>query len=654
MDYLEKNSENLLKNLPNLSIDQMAELVSYHNNKYFVDNAPEISDEAFDKLAQALRLQDPHNKSLVKLVEKVIDQVAHKTPMLSLDKCYDDASFFKWQQKINEKIIACPKIDGVACSLVYDQQGNLIRAATRGNGYVGENILQNILVIESIPKKLNQDILAKIIIEDNLEIRGEIFMPVSIFNQQFAANFSNPRNLAAGAIKLKNSQKSADYKLNFLAYDMLGDNLETLDKKFFYIEKLKFLKLPFLYLEDNKVNEILNYFLNKRENFDFETDGIVFKANLITEQIRLGVTAHHPKYAIAYKFQSEVAQTNLINIEWNVARTGAITPVAIFSPVTISQASIARASLHNLGQFYKHEFKTNSLIEVSRRGGVIPQVERVLSSSGELFLPPSACPACGGEVITKEDFLYCKDTSNCLFIKKAAFIYFCKVMGMEGFGPKIIEKLVDEKLVINFANLYELDLFKLMQIDRMGEVLANKLLQEINKAKNIELATFLQALGLQEVADNISSIVANNFKSLDKIRQLKEEDLSSIFGIGPRIASSLVSGLSGMGEQIDELLKFITIKPVKDNAESFSSANIFYKKSVLFTGTLSLDRKMAQKMVKDKGGSTPSSVSKNLDFLVVGGNSESSKQKEARKLIEEGVDIKILTEEDFLRMIDED
>ena len=647
MNSLEQNSQMLLKQLHLLSVDKLASLIDYHNENYFIKNEPQITDEAFDKLIETLRSKDPYHPSLMKIVGNSSQEIIHKYPMLSLDKCYDKESFLKWQKKIKGDIVALPKIDGIACSLIYDKNGKLITAATRGDGVKGENILSNVLMIKNVPQKIiipNQ-------VKELLEIRGEVFMPISIFQKYFAKDFSNPRNLAAGAIKLKDNIKSANYKLDFLAYDMIGDASLTISEKLASLAELGFSNIPFLML-NNDVNDIVNNFLQKQKEFDFETDGVVFKANLVSEQERLGVTSHHPKYAIAYKFQSDCAQTNLINIEWSLARSGVITPVAIFEPVNVAQANLSRASLHNLKQFYSYGFKDKSIIEVSRRGGVIPQVERVISATGESLTHPQFCPCCNGAVIIKDDFLYCENSDNCLLVKKSNIIYFCKVMNIEGLGSKIIEKLINANLINNLSDIYKLDLNKLLSIDRMGEKLALKILQEISNAKSVDLVTFLQSLGIKEIAENVSFLIANEFKTLERIMNLSLEDLNNLFGIGPKIAQNLIYGLSAKQEEIKELLKLIYIKPYQELY--IKSNGPFYKKSVVFTGALSIDRRQAQKLVKEQGGVTPSSVSKNLNFLVIADDKkESSKQKEAYKLIKDGADIKIIDEHDFLRMINE-
>lgn len=649
---IEKNSFDLLSRLHELDEEQLSELVAYHNHKYFVDNEIEITDEAFDKLVEALRLKNPENPELNRFVDEISNRWVHANEMLSLDKCYDDDTFGKWAQKISNGLLGSPKIDGIACSLIYNDEGNLIVAATRGDGKVGENITKNVLEIENLPKKLDKNLLALIKKDKNLDIRGEIYLPISRFNEFFASQFSNPRNLAAGAVKLKDSSKSKTYGLEFLAYEMRGDNLLTYEEKFNYLKKFNFMVTPYEFCDGiDKAKASFKCFLSLKDTFDFETDGVVFKANSVDDQVKLGYTAHHPKYAIAYKFQSEVAQTKIVDVIWSVARSGVITPVAIFSPVTVAGAKISRATLHNLGQFLKHDIRSKSLVEISRRGGVIPKLERVLVREGDAFLPPTKCPSCHNEVNIVDDFLYCKNPENCRTVKESSLIHFCEVLEMEGLGPKLIKKLVNEGYINNFADIFKLNVNELLTLERMGEVLANKIINEINKKRKISLKIFIQSLGIHEIAENVSSLLADNFLTLEKIQNLKEEELEGIHGIGEKIAQSLILGLKEKKSEIDELLKYIEIDYQSDS-KNYDEKHPFYKKSVVFTGSMSMDRKQAQNLVKKFGGITPSSVTKKLDFLVIAEDAKiSSKQKEAQKLNNEGEQIKIINENEFYKLV---
>ncbi|HXW60255.1 MAG TPA: hypothetical protein VEK06_01835, partial [Myxococcota bacterium] len=321
INSIKKNSEDLLNRLNSLNEAELAELVYFHNQKYFVDNAPIISDEAFDKLVEALRFKNPGSQALLQIGvrESFGEEVVHQRPMLSLEKCYDDETLAKWAEKIHGDFVAMPKIDGVASSLLYNKDGKLIKAATRGDGRVGEDITQNVFMIESVVKALNNTLLHKIMAEEFLEVRGEMFVPLSRFNEYYAEEFANPRNLAAGALKNKDKEKSKAYGLRFLPYDVRGTNALTEVEKFKELESLGFDFMPWRHVSD--LAAMLKEFrdLNdKRLSFDYEIDGVVFRANDIKDQHRLGETAHHPRFAMAYKFQTETAQTELVEVFWSV------------------------------------------------------------------------------------------------------------------------------------------------------------------------------------------------------------------------------------------------------------------------------------------------------------------------------------------------
>lgn len=655
---IQKNSEILLKKLASLSEDELAKLVIFHNEKYFLQNAPEITDEAFDKLVEALKFRNPSSKALLEIgFKEPLDigfgkEVKHKRPMLSLDKCYDDQTFSKWAEKINGDFIAMPKIDGVASSIIYQTDGTIL-VATRGDGKSGEDITKNALFISDLPKTLPKRF------DHDLEVRGEIFLPLSRFNEYFANDFSSPRNLAAGFLKLKNADLSKLKHLKFFPYDVRGASTETEEEKFRLLETLGFSMMPW-FMAKNDLNAILVYqqLLKDRETFDYEIDGVVFRANSLDDQMRLGETSHHPKYAIAYKFHGESAPTKLIDIEWSVARSGIITPVAIVEPVFVSGASISRASLHNVGIFLKLDLREQSLVEINRRGGVIPHLERVLSRSGTPWPLPTACPSCGSKVVMIDDFLHCQNKDACEEVVVSKLIHFCHVVGIEGLGQKIIRKLFLEGMLKNFGDVFRLKASKLMELERMGETLAHKLVDEINSKKNIDLKTFLQALGLNEVGNNVSELIASNFHTLEKIRALTVEDLLPIHGIGESIANSLVKGLKEISAEIDDLLTEVTIKD--EVATVSDSSHPLFGKSVIFTGKMAhLDRKAAQAAVKSLGGKTPGAISSNTDILVIGdegspllGNGQkSTKQKEAEKLQSLGSAIRIISESEFLTLI---
>lgn len=656
------NSKELLKRLSLMNESELADLVIYHNKKYFVDAAPEVSDEAFDKLVEALKFLNPRSQALSLVGHAVLGQeITHLRPMLSLDKCYDDEVFFKWAEKIHGDLVAMPKIDGIASSLIYNHTGELVQAATRGDGFVGENITKNMSVINDIPLKLPQKICEEqAILGEFLEVRGEVFLPLSRFNKQYSQEFANVRNLAAGALKNKNSEKSKSYGLKFLPYDLRGSHARNESEKFALLKKLGFTQLPWELVKNNQdATKFFKHFEKLRQDFDFEIDGVVFRANELSDQARLGETAHHPRYAMAYKFQGESASTELLGVEWSVSRSGAITPVAIIKPVFISGAHVSRASLHNLGIFLKYDLREHSLVEVIRRGGVIPHVERVLTKTGAPLRVPELCPACHSPVQITGDFLYCSAQQACHAVIASSLIHFCSVLGIEGLGEKIIYKLLSHGLIKSFKDIFIISTNDLISLERMGEVLAKKLTQEIASKREIPLQVFIRALGIDEIGANISELVASNFYTLERIRALSVEDLMPVHGVGIRIADALVRGLEDLYSQIDDLLKVVVVKDYEQLSSMVDESNAFFGKSVVFTGKMAhLDRKAAQELVKRLGGTAPGAISSQTDYLVIGDEKsallgegqKSTKHKEAQKYMSAGSALQIISESEFLRL----
>lgn len=667
---INENSEKILKQLVNLSELELSRLVIFHNRKYFEENNPEITDEAFDKLVEALRFVNPHAPALEKIGHrdqvnakaKFGDDVVHLEPMLSLEKCYDDASFFKWASKISGDFVAMPKIDGVACSIIYSDSGKLLQASTRGDGRIGEDITKNALLIHDLPSVLPEALVIEAIgSKTTLDVRGEIFLPLSQFNEKFAEDFVSPRNLAAGVLKLKEGDRTKNNFLRFFPYDVRGTNLTSEKEKFQLLKNLGFSMLPWSVIKnDSSSVGIYLEMLQQRSSLDFEIDGVVFRADSLNDQRRLGETAHHPRYAIAYKFQGESAQTRLINVEWSVARSGLITPVAVVEPVFVSGASVSRASLHNLGIFLSLDIREQSLVEIVRRGGVIPHLERVLSSKGALLMPPERCPSCHGPTMVDGDFLRCKNPEQCDKVAVEKLVHFCHVLGIEGLGDKIVNKLFQAGMLKRFGDIYRLKSDELTTLERFGDVLAKKIVGEIERMRTIDLATFIRALGIEEIGNNISELVAANFHSLSTIRNLTIDDLLPIHGIGENIATALVAGLQEHTEDIDDLLTEIMVKDEEVMRTDVDASHPLFAKSVVFTGKMAhLERKAAQDAVKKLGGRAPSAMSGSVDFLVIGDEGspllgpgkKSSKHKEAQKLITEGHPISIISESDFLKML---
>jgi DNA ligase (NAD+) len=632
-----------------MSVAELEAEVRKHNRLYFSLNAPEIPDTDFDRLVETLRAKAPKSPALSELPSDVRPagaKVRHDIPMLSLDKCYDEASVLEWAGKFKGEAIASPKIDGVALSIVYDRDGALVQAATRGDGAVGEDVTANVRAIANVPKRVGA--LAKKG-KGRIEVRGEVYMPLSIF-ARYKDAFANPRNLAAGAIKQKDPAKTADYALLFYAYDLLGTNALSEQEKLAWLSAEGFAELERRIVAGEGMQEAFEYFLSRRAAYDFETDGVVFKADLVGEQERLGNTAHHPRYAIAYKFQGDSGVTVLRGVEWSVSRSGAITPIAIVEPVELSGAMVGRASLHNLGIFRKligDGLSIGARVLMMRRGGVIPHLESVEHPGKGALDIPGVCPSCGAKVEERDDFLYCTNPEACVRSKVGELEHFVKAVGIDGFGEKLVAQLYENGVVTDPSEFYDLTVDELLRMERMGETLAAKLVKNVDEHRRIPLDVFLQALGIRELGKHASKILAG-FGTLEAVMSRPEEELATVNTIGPVIAHEVVAGFQAKKELIAKLLKQVQVEEVEP-----VRGGVLGGKSFLFTGKLLvMERKEAQELVEENGGSLALSVNKDLDYLVVGdGGGAGSKLDKAKKLQEKGRKVKVITEKAFLKMV---
>ncbi|MBI2975051.1 MAG: NAD-dependent DNA ligase LigA [Deltaproteobacteria bacterium] len=624
-----------------MTISELEREVRRHNRLYFIEHKPEISDQEFDKLVEELKRRKPDSKVLAEIGSDVtgrFKKVRHEVPMLSLDKAYDEKTMQDWAEKFEGDIIASPKIDGCAVSIKYDLEGVLVQGATRGSGTVGEDVTANLRHVKDIPQKIGLK---------NVEVRGEIYMPLSVF-KRYRTEFANPRNLAAGAIKQKDPRKTGEYTLSFWAYDLLGEDSKDeaakrklLKENGFPVIEWKLIDkgvMSFKALGDDNLSGIqaaFEEYLKRREEFDYEMDGVVYKVNLVSEQERLGVTAHHPRFGIAYKFQGDSGVTILRDVEWSVARTGVITPVGIVEPVELSGAFVSRVSLHNLGLMKKLGLSKGAKVMMMRRGGVIPNLESVVERGrGAEVETPKKCPSCGAKVEEKDDFLYCTNPKECVQAKVGELKHFVATVEIDGFGDVLLAKLYEEGLVTDPSELYELKADDLLRLERMGDVLADKLIRNIAARRELALDVFLRSLGIRELGKHTSAILAQEYGSLENVMKVTREELSAIHTIGEIIADEVVNGLKAKKPLIDKLLKHVKVL----HAERKKKGGPFAGKLFLFTGSmLAMTRSEAEKLVKEKGGGIASGVSKTLDYLVVGdGGGAGSKLDKAKKLQAKG------------------
>lgn len=665
------NDAEIEAQLHELDAPKLIAFIERANAAYWDRHEQLISDPLFDRLVERLRSLDPDAEVLGKMgpsalagealdaakaedlpvKERFGSPVRHERPMLSLDKAYTAEEVTSWAEKFEGGILVMPKLDGIACSIRFDAQGRLRLAATRGSGTEGEDITMNVLEIPGLPQT---------IASGPLEVRGEIYMQLSAF-EKYRADFSNPRNTAAGGVRQKHGDGRRAADLTFGAYDIVGPSLPTEHDKMAMLRELKIPTVDHQFIEREEIAESFESMSRQRPDLDYEIDGVVYRTDNVAEQERLGWTSHHPRYAVAFKFQGDTGQTSLLDVEWGVSRTGTITPMAILEPIELSGAMIGRAGLHNLTRFRALALTRHAKVEVTRRGGVIPYVERVVDAGEGEFEIPTACPACGGSVVVRQkrdgEFLQCEHPQQCVTARLRELEHFAKVVDIQGFGPKIVTQVVEAGLLTTPADYYRLSHDELMSLERLGSKSAQNLVDRVAAKREIPLPTFLEALGIDHLGPSNARLLANNFLSLPVIRQLTQEQLVEIKGIKEAIADALIDGLAGQTERIDELLSVVTVPdadPPPPPPEG-EDAGPLHDQSFVFTGTLeAFDRKTAQGRVKALGGATPSGVSKTLTTLVVGAGkgAKSSKQKKAEKLNEDGATIEVLTEQEFVARIE--
>lgn len=646
-----------------LSVEELEEKLRYHNKKYWIDNAPEISDPEFDRLVEALRAAAPDSPVLDAIGpagaagddEALLPKIHHDPPMLSLGKCYEEDTLTKWFDKFEGDAVVSPKIDGVAVCIKYDAAGNLHIGATRGDGIEGELITDNVRTIVDVPETIS---------EGPLEVRGEAYMPRSIFNAEFSVKYKSPRNLTAGALKQKEAAKAAAYKIHFFCYDVVGKEFDSELEKLEFAKAQGFTPVPTDLVEHGKLQDTYDAMAAERADWDYETDGIVYKVNDTETQESMGRNSHHPRFALAYKFQGDSGKSILREIEWSVSRTGSINPVGIVDPIFLSGATVTRVSLHNLaimeGLGGDAGLMLGSEVMMMRRGGVIPNMEAVLVPGDEPVEIPDECPICGAATYRDGDFLFADHTDSCAAMRVRRLAHYTKVMEIKGFGEKILEQVYDEGLVYDLVDFYKLEASQLLELDRMGEKLANKLVEQIELRSTVPVAVFLRALGIHELGKHVTKILAETYDSMDEIFSMTKEDLAGIHTIGDVIAERVTAGLEERREEIEGLLEHVTVEFPDKTAPPAETTGALVDKKFLFTGTLeAMTRKDAQAKVVELGGQTPSSVSKNLDYLVIGdtdyeryeGGWRSSKLKKAEKYNGDGANIEIINESKFLELV---
>ncbi|MDO4179398.1 MAG: NAD-dependent DNA ligase LigA [Phascolarctobacterium sp.] len=658
--------------------DRLRKELRHHEYCYYVLDAPEITDAEYDRLMVALREIEAHYPEEVPKdspTQRVggrasgqFTEVKHLEAMLSLGNAFSDAELRAFDERVKQGLPADtkieyvmePKIDGLACSLIYEN-GKLVRAATRGDGVIGENVTANVRTIRSIPLVLK--VPEGETVPELLDVRGEVYMPRQAFmrlNEQRAergeSEFANPRNAAAGSLRQLDPNVTAQRNLAFFAYYLVGEGAQAkhsdslaLLKKYGFAVSENYQVVP----DIEGAIAFINQFNELRQGLAYDTDGAVLKVNAIYQQRILGATGKDPRWAIAFKYPPEQATTTLEDIDWRVGRTGVLTPTAVLTPVKLSGSVISRATLHNEDFIKAKDIRIGDKVVINKAGEIIPEVLRVElnARTGEekIVEIPTKCPECGWIVERQgaEAAIRCTNP-HCPALGREGLIHFASrdAMNIEGCGPSVINALMDAGLVRDAADLFTLQKEDLLQLDRMGEKSCDNLLAAINASKENELDKLLFALGIRHVGAKVARTLALTYGDINKLFAARPEELAKVRDIGGIIAESVVTWL-GTPTNIDliDRLKAAGLK-MTFTAPETSTTNPFFGKTLVFTGTLpTLGRAEAKTMAQDVGAKVSGSVSKKTNY-VIAGEEAGSKLDKAREL-----GVEIIDETTFLEML---
>ncbi len=651
-------------------IAQLRAKIHYHNYRYYVLDEPEISDAEYDRLFVELEELERKYPELItpdsptqRIGAKPVAEFGtyeHSIPMLSLNSVNTEVAVRDFDERVRRildveeiEYVVEPKIDGLAMELVYEN-GVFIVGSTRGDGKTGENITQNLKTIKTLPLRILSETAPL------LEVRGEVFMPVSKFkelNDLLGAKgdrmFANPRNAAAGSVRQLDPRVTASRPLDFFAYGIGRTEGKTFSTQWEVLEYLHMIgfKVSPLIRRFKEFEDVIKYHdevKEKRDELDYEIDGIVVKVNGIEYQERLGLISRSPRWAIAYKFPAREEFTTVNDIVVQVGRTGALTPVAILAPVQISGVTVSRATLHNEDELRRKDVRIGDTVVVERAGDVIPEVVSVIKSkrtgAEKEFKMPDRCPICGADVLKEGPIVRCIGVS-CSAQLKEWIKHFAslRAMNIDGLGEKVIEQLCDREMVSDAADLFFLTKKELLKLDRMGDKSARKILNALEKSKHTTLSRLIYALGIRHVGAHTASLLADNFRELESLRNASYDDLVSIPEIGPEVAKSIIL-FFGQGGTKDLLGKLERAGVWYEKKEAAAEAKL-EGQTFVFTGRISMPREEAKSLVERLGGKVALSVSKKTDY-VVAGEEAGSKREKAEKL-----GVKIVDEAEFMEII---
>ncbi len=666
-------------------IEKLKKVISHHRYLYHVLDRQEISDAALDSLKRELHQLEQQFPEFItpdsptqrvggKALEK-FEKIEHEVPMLSIEDVFSEKELQDWENYLKRLVPSAKfeyfceyKIDGFAITLIYEK-GIFTTGATRGDGRTGEDVTQNLKTIESLPLKLNihgklpssqiEEETKNKIEKEKIEIRGEVFMEkkdFEKFNKELEKKgqkpYANPRNLAAGSIRQLDPKLAASRPLKFLAYDIVTDlGQKKHSEEHQILPVLGFKTDPGRICQnDAEVVDFWRQAAKKRETLPYLVDGVVINANDISIFQKLGVVGKSPRGIRAFKFSPKQATTKVLDIKIQVGRTGAVTPVAHLEPVQVGGVTITRATLHNEDEIKRLGVKIGDTVIVERAGDVIPAVAKVLtelrSGKEKEFRFPKNCPVCGSKLIRPAgEAIWRCPNRNCPARKRESLYFFAskKAFDIEGLGPKIINQLMDENLISQAPDIFELTEGDLIPLERFAEKSAQNLVEAIQKSKNIPLARFIYSLGIRHVGEETAINLAKYFPSIDKLKTVSREELEKIPDIGEEVSESIFNWFQNKKNQklIEDLLRAgVKILPPEKIGKKLAG------KTFVITGTLkSMSRNKAEKEIRFQGGHPSGSLSKQTDFLVTG-KEPGSKLEKARKL-----GIKIIGEKEFLEML---
>ena len=658
--------------------DKLRREIRHNEYLYYVLDAPEITDAEYDRMMVRLREletrypdsipADSPTQRVGGRASSQFTEVRHLEPLLSLGNVFSAEELRAFDERVHSGLPAGskveyvmePKIDGLACSLIYEN-GKLVRAATRGDGVVGENVTANVRTIRSIPLTLK--VPEGEAVPELLDVRGEVYMPRQAFmrlNEQRAergeSEFANPRNAAAGSLRQLDPQVTASRSLSFFAYYLVGEGAQPKHSESLALLAHYGFKVSENYKVVENIDEAIKYigdFNELRQGLSYDTDGAVIKVNDVYQQRILGATGKDPRWATAYKYPPEQAETTLEDIDWRVGRTGVLTPTAVLTPVKLSGSVISRATLHNEDFIRAKDIRIGDRVVINKAGEIIPEVLRVVvekrtGDEKEVEIP-SVCPECGWRVERQGEEAAIRCTNpHCPALGREGLIHFVSrdAMNIDGCGPSVINALLDAGLVRDAADLYSLRKEDLLKLERMGEKSADNLLAALTESKKNELDKLLFALGIRHVGAKVARILATEFGSMEKLQQAQPEELAQIRDIGDKIAESAVTWLNvpaniDLVERLAAAGLTMTFTPPASQED-----NPFFGKTLVFTGTMpTLGRAEAKTMAQDVGAKVSGSVSKKTDYVIAGAEA-GSKLEKAQQL-----GVTVIDEAEFLRLL---